>query len=110
MESIAKQVGQRIKELRNLKQLSQEELAHRANMHASHIGQIERGEKSPTIDSLEKIVNALDISLKELFSFDYVPSIVEDNFTEKIGSYLIKLNESQKHDVLKIVRILSEWK
>ena len=60
-------VGERVKYFRKLKGLSQEELALKAELNAAFLGHLERGLKSPTIKTLEKIVNALDITLGELF-------------------------------------------
>lgn len=47
--------------------LTQEELAERAELHHTYIGQVERGEKNLTLTTLERIVNALDVSYSELF-------------------------------------------
>ena len=60
-------IGNKLKELRVLKGLTQEELAERADLHPTYIGQVERGEKSLTIASLEKIVEGLGISFSDLF-------------------------------------------
>jgi len=47
--------------------LSQEKLAELSGCHPTYIGQIERGEKNATIESIEKIASALNISLSKLF-------------------------------------------
>lgn len=70
MSKIALLVGERIRTLRQIRGLSQEQLALKANLNTSFIGQIERGGKKPTIDTLEKIVNALDVSFEDLFKFE----------------------------------------
>ena len=67
MSDIAKVLGQRIRNYRNSKGLSQEKLAELSGCHPTYIGQIERGEKNATIESIEKISVALDISLSGLF-------------------------------------------
>lgn len=54
--------------LRQKNGLSQEQLALLSNMNTSYIGQIERGEKNPTIRTLEKIAAALSIEFIELFA------------------------------------------
>jgi transcriptional regulator with XRE-family HTH domain len=46
--------------------LSQEKLAERADLHRNHIGFIERGQRSPTVDALERIGNALGVPAWEL--------------------------------------------
>lgn len=70
MESTSKTLikfGNRVRELRKEKKLSQEELAHRADLHRTYIGMIERAEKNITLLNIEKIANALEITLKQLF-------------------------------------------
>jgi len=69
MSDIAKIIGDRIRILRTEKGLSQEELGHRADINATHLGRLERGEKSATVDSLEKIVNALETTFEDLFKY-----------------------------------------
>lgn len=63
---INKQIGIKIKLLRTKSQFSQEKLAEKADMNKNTIGLIERGEISPSIATLYKISNALNIELKEL--------------------------------------------
>ena len=67
MSEIVKIIGQRIRNYRTKKGLSQENLAELSGCHPTYIGQIERGEKNATIESIEKICVALDISLSSLF-------------------------------------------
>ena len=54
--------GERVREIRKEKKLSQEELAHKADLHRTYIGMIERAEKNITLVNIEKIANALEIS------------------------------------------------
>ena len=61
-------VGERIRYFRLVKGLSQEALALEANINTAFVGHLERGLKSPTVNTLEKIVRALDITMEELFS------------------------------------------
>lgn len=68
MDSIVKNIGSQIRILRKSQNFSQEELAEKANLHPTYIGQVERGEKNLTISSLTSITIALNISLEEFFS------------------------------------------
>lgn len=61
-------VGERIRYYRILRGMSQEALALEANINAAFVGHLERGLKSPTVTTLEKITDALNITLEELFS------------------------------------------
>jgi transcriptional regulator with XRE-family HTH domain len=46
--------------------LSQEKLAEKANLHHNYVGEVERGEKAVSIDTLLKIARALDLRVKDL--------------------------------------------
>lgn len=59
-------LGERIREMRLLKNLSQEDFAQAAELDRSYIGQIERGERNLSFNNLHKIAAAFDISLSEL--------------------------------------------
>ncbi len=58
--------GEKVREIRKDKGLSQEELAHKADLHRTYIGMIERAEKNITLVNIEKIANALEVNIKEL--------------------------------------------
>lgn len=60
-------IGQNIKLYRNLRNLSQEDLAHYANIGTSHLGHIERGTKNPTLETLIKISQGLHVEPMQLF-------------------------------------------
>ena len=64
---ILKKFGERVRQLRKRKDISQEELAHRADLHRTYIGMIERAEKNITLLNIEKIANALEVTVKEIF-------------------------------------------
>lgn len=58
--------GKKVRQIRKDKGFSQEELAHRAELHRTYIGMIERAEKNITLINIEKIANALEVSIKNL--------------------------------------------
>ncbi|MFA5330559.1 MAG: helix-turn-helix transcriptional regulator [Prolixibacteraceae bacterium] len=60
--------GQRVREIRKGKNLSQEDLSFKADLHRTYIGMIERAEKNITLINIEKIALALDVDIKELFN------------------------------------------
>lgn len=60
-------IGKRIKELRSLKKLTQEDLADLTGLSRPYVAHIERGRKMPTIDTLQKIATALDFSIGAMF-------------------------------------------
>lgn len=65
---ILERYGQRIKELRKQKNLTQEKLAEKARLHYTYIGTVERGEKNISMINIEKISKALGVSLAKFFS------------------------------------------
>lgn len=67
-ENTAKVIGNRIRILRAKKNISQEELSFKADLHRTYIGAIERGEKSPTVETILKITHAFEISLSDFFT------------------------------------------
>jgi transcriptional regulator with XRE-family HTH domain len=54
--------------LRREAELSQEELAHRADLHRTYISQLERGLKSPTLDVMLALAAALRMPARDFFS------------------------------------------
>ena len=62
--------GSRLKQLRTEKGLSQERLAELATMHWTYIGGIERGERNPTLINIEKLADALEVTLPELLTLE----------------------------------------
>ena len=71
-KEITMAVAAKIRYYRRKNNLSQEELSLRANLNPAYFGQVERGLKCPTIDTLNKIALALDVSLPELVRTDSI--------------------------------------
>lgn len=66
-KEILKKFGDKVREERLRKKLSQEQLADLAGVHRTYIGMIERAEKNITLENIEKIAKALNLNIKELF-------------------------------------------
>ncbi len=62
-------VGKQIQKLRELKGISQQDLAAKCNFEKSNMSRLEAGRVNPTLSTLEKVAKALDVTLAELFSF-----------------------------------------
>jgi transcriptional regulator with XRE-family HTH domain len=65
--AVRKQLGNRVRELRERKGWSQEELAHQSGLARSFTGAIERGEKDIRLSTLLKLANTFKIALSQLF-------------------------------------------
>lgn len=66
MDEVNIAISQVLAQLRRDAKISQEELAHRAGIHRTYVSQIERGLKSPTLQILIQIANALDTSASQI--------------------------------------------
>ena len=62
-------LGSKIAEYRKAKNFSQEELGFLIKSARNYIGCIERGEKSPSIKTLQKIAKVLDVKVKDFIEF-----------------------------------------
>ena len=68
--SIKDKLGQRIKEVRKLRKLTQEKLAEFVGIDTKNISKIENGNNYPSADTIVSIAKALDVNVYELFIFD----------------------------------------
>lgn len=64
--TVEKQLGMRIRYLRNKKKLSQEDLALAAGVNKNYLSDLERGTRNPTLRIMERIAAALEIDLATL--------------------------------------------
>ncbi|MCQ2743801.1 MAG: helix-turn-helix domain-containing protein [bacterium] len=71
MGIIAEKLGKRIKELRERKNLSQQQLSDIMDMEASNLSKIERGVQIPKEESLIKLAKALEVSIVDLFDYEH---------------------------------------
>lgn len=69
-QKITSEVAARIKYFRCMRAISQEEAALRADINPAYFGQVERGLKCPTIDTLCRIAKALDVSPAAFLQMD----------------------------------------
>lgn len=67
-KSAQKDFGEKLKELRRLKKISQEELAFRANLHRTYISDVERGRRNISINNIKKLAKALEIEIADFFN------------------------------------------
>jgi transcriptional regulator with XRE-family HTH domain len=69
-QAIKAAFGQRVRELRTEKGLSQEALALACDLDRTYIGGIERGERNVSLVNIQKIAEALEVPARDLFSED----------------------------------------
>lgn len=101
--SIAVELGNRIRYYRKQKHLSQEQLAELCNFHPTYIGQLERGEKNATLESIYKLSQGLGVSLNVLLEDIDVINAASENAALKVYHKLIKLPEREQSKIVSIV-------
>ncbi len=101
MAELKKLLGRRIKELRKIRNIKQEELAELINIAPRNLSNIETGRCFPSPDNLEKIAQSLNIKVKELFDFEHQQDN-EELFTEIINR-IKPANRERLQDFYKII-------
>jgi XRE family transcriptional regulator, regulator of sulfur utilization len=101
---VRKFLGQRLRALRKQRGLSQERLGDRSGLSGKFIGEVERGEKSISIDSLYRVSVALEIPLRELTDVADKPSAVPSEEAEKI--FALVSGKRRLKDIRKAYRVL----
>ncbi len=96
-------VGNRIKELRTQRGISQEQLALRSEITTTYLGLLERNLKNPTVKVIGKICDSLDISLSEFFE-NTVPDTTDDILSLEIFSQIRNCSNEEKAVVLQLVK------
>jgi transcriptional regulator with XRE-family HTH domain len=70
--------GRAVRKRRRELDLSQEELAERAGLHRNYVSDIERGDRNPSLENIQKLAKALDIKVSALFIEYGVDDATED--------------------------------
>ena len=110
MQSIKKELGRRIRELRKTRGWSQEKLGERADLHPTYIGGIERGERNVAFENIVHIASAFGLSLSQFFDYQKGGHSGRDVLKADLISSLQKRGESELRLVLAILQAFDEWK
>ena|SRR6267378_3908055 len=97
--------GSRIRAIREAKNLSREVAAERAGIHPNYLGELERGEKWPKIEMMERVAAALEVSPAAFFEYEAQET---DNtiLLNKLQKLLSTRNTEQLRQALRILRAL----
>lgn len=109
MSEIAKIVGERLRHKRQELKYSQEVVAEKAGLHPTYIGQIERGEKNATIESIEKLCLALEYPMEDLFAKIIVTNN-QDTLANQCYSLFIHQSPKEQERLLAILKKIVEYK
>ncbi|UCD84172.1 MAG: helix-turn-helix transcriptional regulator [Deltaproteobacteria bacterium] len=96
--------GGKLRELRKMRGMTQEELAEKAGLHWKFIGEVERGDSDIKLGNIARIANGLGMELNELLEYCF-PKVVRSREEEEVVGLLMKLvgnNDKKKIQKLKI--------
>ena len=104
MDMIA--IGSKIKEARERAHLTQEDLSEIVDISPTHMSVIERGVKTPKLDTFVKIANALPLSADALLQDVVTP--VTDSITAELSVRIGRLPQKEQNCILNAIRALTE--
>lgn len=110
MSELIKLIGEQIRNIRKEKGMTQEALANECGFQYSYISDIERGERNISIETLEKIIGALDVIPAEIFNFTHATT--DNEVIEKrmvIESIRALLNGRNVEEVKFIHRVANDF-
>jgi transcriptional regulator with XRE-family HTH domain len=99
-------VGKNIKKIREQKKLMQKEVAAAAGLHPANYNKMEKGEREPSIDALDKIAKLFGMTVDEIIHFEgKVPKEVkiEDKTTNEKLRLIEQLDEEDKKTIFKLI-------
>ncbi len=105
MKTTKELLGSRIKELRKLRGLSQEKLSEKVNIDPKHLSRIEVGRGFPSLDTLERLANILNVELKDFFEFAHEAKSPKE-LKEALNSFLKEADEEKLRLLVKVVRAI----
>lgn len=108
MTDLRNTVGDRIRAIRKAQGLTQQQLAELSNLDDAYIGSVERGERNFSIDTLEKIVAALQIQPAQLFHSQDHLSESEVAQQSAVDEYAVTVSELSVKQINKLRRIVAE--
>lgn len=100
--NIKKILGRRIKEVRQSKNITQQQLAELTDMDQRSLSAIECGTNFPT-KSLLKIANALNVELKELFDYEHI-ELSDEEKIQKISNHLPTLSSRDLNIIYTLIK------
>ena len=96
MRRVRKLLGQRLRTLRQQRGWSQEKLGDQSSLSGKFIGEVERGEKSISVDSLYRVALALEIPLRELTDVRQDKEPTPSDEVEKVFALLARRRKPEE--------------
>src|SRR5574340_991782 len=95
--------GQRVREVRRTRGLSQEQLAERAEIATNYLSSIERGLENPTFDMLVRLARALKVDLVDLFNYSWL-KMTEAELRRKIRTLADRADLERLREMLALMK------
>lgn len=94
-------LGMRIKEFRENRKLTQDKLAEMVGIDPKHLSRIENGRNYPSFETLEKILESLNISYQDIFNYKHF--LNKNDMIKIINTKLSNLNDDKLTFVFKMI-------
>lgn len=107
-EKISYKIGERIRDFRVDRGMSQEALALSSEINPTYLGRLERGEKCPTVDTLYKISQGLKIPLSKLLDISADIEPTHSEAIHRIETAMEGLSEAEAVELAEIVEKIIE--
>ena len=107
MSEIERRIGGRIAELRKIRNLNQNELAEKAQLTQESVSRLERGVILPSLKTMDRVAQALEIPLKEFFDVGSDPNN-DPTFEKELHEVMLSLRTLQRKDLVVVRKILQE--
>lgn len=104
---VFKYLGQRIREERTKYRLTQEQLAEAAEVNESYVGQVERGEKNPSLETVVSIANSLGVTVDYLLHEEV--NVEPNSLINELISIAKDKDPDELRLMLNIFRMISEY-
>ncbi|MFZ0638152.1 MAG: helix-turn-helix transcriptional regulator [Candidatus Acidiferrales bacterium] len=102
-------IGQRIRQLRESRGMTQSQLQARSRVSRSYLSRIESGQMTPSLGTLEKIAEALGVGLNRFFVPESTgQTLLEDPFIQGLRPFLRQLDWAQWQSILKRLQAISD--
>jgi transcriptional regulator with XRE-family HTH domain len=111
--NIKRELGQRIRNLRKRQGMTQEEMADKCGLHWTYIGGLERGERNPTLTTMQKVALGLGVGLTDLIQTKVFQAAAEAEQSQSEGKLmkLLRRRDAQTMDLASgIVREVLHWR
>ena len=100
-KKVAELLGLRIRVLRRLRNLTQEQLGENSRINYKHLGAIERGEENPSLSVLQKVASGLGVEIAELFRFHH-----EETDPAKLKKMILNIINNIPHENVEKLQLL----